>query len=238
MEQNLVFSKYSTPISVLIAGVFIAGAVLWNAAHPNQQTTGNLTGGSPPAAVADIAKVHITGEPFIGKADAPVTIAYWLDYQCPFCKQNEETALPALITEYVDTGIVKVVFKDFQFLGPDSQSLGIVARAVWEAAPSQFYAWHKAIYDNQGTENTGWATPEKIRSLTESVLGRATTDKVLALATKNSASYQKEMDADRTEGSGFGVTGTPSFIIGKQIIIGAVPYAQLKAAVEAARNAR
>ncbi len=229
------FAQYSAPLSVLAAGILIGGAVLWNGGHPTMPTIAQTaTGQPPPAQVADISKVKTTGNPFMGNPNAPVTIAYWFDYQCPFCRLNEEQTMPQIIKDYVDTGKVKIVFKDFQFLGADSQTLGQTARAVWDVAPGKFYAWHKAIYDNQGTENTGWATPDKIRSITASVLGAADTDKVLALVKTNGATYQKEMDADKTEGSGFGVTGTPSFIIGKQLIVGAVPYAALKQAIDTA----
>ncbi len=227
-------AQFSTPVAVVLAGIFIAGAVLWNNAHPNTQTGVTATGQPPTAQTADINKVKTAGDPFIGNPSAPVTIAYWFDYQCPFCKQNEETAMPQIVSDYVNTGKVKVVFKDYQFLGVDSQALGQTARAVWDVAPDKFYEWHKAVYDNQGTENTGWATADKIRSITEGVLGTADTNKVLALVKTNGATYQKEMDADKAEGSGFGVTGTPSFIIGKQLIVGAVPYTQLQTAIETA----
>ncbi|HQT92405.1 MAG TPA: thioredoxin domain-containing protein [Candidatus Kryptobacter bacterium] len=227
-------AQLSTPLSVLAAGILIAGAVLWSNGHPNQQTAAGTPNQQPPAQTADISKVKTAGDPFVGNPNAPVTVAYWFDYQCPFCKQNEETAMPQIVSDYVDTGKVKIVFKDYQFLGADSQTLGQTARAVWDVAPDKFYEWHKAVYDNQGTENTGWATPDKIRSITIGVLGAVDTDKVLALVKTNGAAYQKEMDADRVEGSGFGVTGTPSFIIGKQLIVGAVPYSQLQSAIEIA----
>ncbi len=230
--------KLATPIAVLLAGIAIGGAVLWNGQHastsqsvpnPQQQTQAQAA----PQTTADISKVNTTGEPFLGSADAPVTIAYWFDYQCPFCHQNEETVMPQIIKDYVDTGKVKIVFKDFQFLGDDSQRLGQFARAVWAIAPDKFYAWHKAIYDNQGKENTGWATETEILAITKQVLGADLTNKALQLVTTNQATYQKEMDADKAEGSSFGVTGTPSFIIGKQLIIGAQPYATIKAAIDA-----
>ena len=233
MQSESKFSHFQTPVSVLVAGLLIGGAILWSNGHPRSQPTGNTTP-PPPAQTADISKVKTVGEPFMGNPNAPVTMAYWYDYQCPFCERNEEQTMPQLIKDYVDTGKVKIVFKDFQFLGVDSQTLGKTSRAVWEVAPDKFYAWHKAVYDNQGTENTGWATAEKIRSITEGVLGVSDTNKVLALVKTNGDVYQKEMDADKAEGSGFGVTGTPSFIIGKQLVIGAVPYAQLKTAIDTA----
>lgn len=220
------------PAAIIIAGAIIAGALVIGLR--SRSDTAMTANPQPQAAPADITKVKIAGEPTIGNANAPVTIAYWYDYQCPFCKQNEETAMPQVVKDYVETGKVKIVFKDFQFLGEDSQTLGKFSRAVWEAAPNKFYPWHKAIYDNQGTENTGWATQEKILSITTGVLGATDTGTVAVLVKSNGAAYQKEIDADKAEGSAFGVNGTPGFIIGKQRIDGAVPYAQIKAAIETA----
>ena len=233
-QTGKIISSLSTPLSVVVAGLLIAGAVIWNGQHPNTQTALGTPSQPQPAQTADIRKVKTSGDPYYGNPNAPVTIAYWFDYQCPFCERYEEQTMPEVIKNYVDTGKVKIVFKDFQFLGPDSQTLGQTSRAVWDVAPDKFYAWHKAVYDNQGTENTGWATAKKIRSITESVLGVSDTNKVLALVKTKGTEYQKLMDADKAEGVGFGVTGTPSFIIGKQLIIGAVPYSQLQSAIETA----
>jgi protein-disulfide isomerase len=232
-------NKLATPIAIIVAGVFIAGALFFGlrdggtsvAAAGAQQPTQQAPA---PQVAVDISKVKTDGEPFIGKANAPVTIAYWYDYQCPFCKRNEEETMPQIVKDYVDTGKIKIVFKDFQFLSEDSQRLGKVSRAVWETAPNKFYQWHKAVYDNQGTENTGWATDAKILSITTGVLGAADAQKVMRLAVKNADAYQKEMDADKAEGGTMGVNGTPGTIIGKQLISGAQPYSQFKAAIDAA----
>jgi len=194
---------------------------------------------TPTATVAvDINKVNTAGEPYIGSLTAPVTIAYWFDYQCPFCKQNEQTTMPEIVTNYVDTGKVRVVFKDFAFLGPDSQTLGQYGRAVWAEDPAKFGAWHDAIFAAQGTENTGWATQTEILSVTTSVLGAAETAKVAQLVVTNGATYQKEMDADKTEAGTFGIDGTPAFIIGTQVITGAEPYATFEAAINTALAAK
>lgn len=226
--------KYLTPLSVVLAGVLIGGAVLWGNAHPQPTTTATAQQQKPLQAV-DIAKVKTTSNPYFGNPNASVTVAYWFDYQCPFCKKMEQDSMLQLVTEYVKSGKVKIVFKDFEFLGPDSQSIGLVARAVWDVAPDKFYDWHKAMYDNQGTENTGWATADKIRSITEGVLGAADTTKALTLVKTRGTEYQKLMDADKAEGSAMGINGTPGFIIGKQLISGAVPYEQLKAAIDAVK---
>ncbi len=232
MESGTKSFALSPSVSIIIAGVIIAGAVIFASKQPSAPAAANP--GQPAAIAVDVSKVKTDGEPFMGSANAPVIMAYWYDYQCPFCQRNEEQAMPQIIKDYVDTGKVKVVFKDYQFLGPDSQTLGQYSRAVWEATPDKFYAWHKAVYDNQGTENTGWATKEKILSITTGVLGASNAAKVSQLVATKGAGYQKEMDADKAEGSAMGINGTPGTIIGKQLISGAQPYAAFQSAIDAA----
>lgn len=228
--QNSKIESLATPLAVLLAGILIAAAVLWNGSHRAATDSAK-----PSYPAVDISKVKTANQPFIGKADAPITIAYWLDYQCPFCRKAEEDTLPQLIREYVDTGKVKIVFKDYQFLGPDSQTAGIAESAVWEVAPSKFPAWHKAMYDKQDAENAGWGNKADVLALTKEILGAQDAASVERLMMSKAKEYQAAMDADKVEGASFGVSGTPSFIIGKKLIVGAVPYAELRSAIEAVK---
>ncbi len=195
--------------------------------------TGSTPTPNPTAQAVDIAKVKIDGEPFTGNVNAPVVMAFWSDYQCPFCKQVEQQVIPQVIKDYVNTGKVKIVFKDYPFLGADSQTLARFARAVWETDPAKFYVWNKAMYDNQGQENTGWATQDKIMSITTTAIGASDANKALALFKKNGDAYQALMDADKAEGTSFGITGTPGTIIGKTLISGADSYDNFKKAIDA-----
>ncbi len=230
------------PISIIVAGILIAGALFFSNRGGSAPVAGGTQQPTPqapvPQVVVDISKVKTAGEPTVGNPNAPVTMAYWYDYQCPFCKRNEEEVMPQIVKDYVLTGKVKIVFKDFQFLSEDSQRLGKVSRAVWDIAPSKFYEWHKAVYDNQGTENTGWATDAKILSITTGVLGASDAQKAMQLAVTNADAYQKEMDADKAEGGAMGINGTPGTIIGKQLISGAYPYDAFKAAIDAALKSK
>ena len=223
------------PGAIVIAGVLIAGGLFLGLSGRSAPLAGtDPSQQQAPAQAADISKVKIVGQPFIGNANAPITMAYWYDYQCPFCKRHEEEAMPDIVKNYVDTGKVKVVFKDYQFLSQDSQTLGQYSRAVWETAPSKFYQWHKAVYDNQGTENTGWATQEKILSILKIALTADETSKVVQVVKTKGAAYQKLMDADKAEGTGFGINGTPGNIIGKQLVEGAQPFSVFKQVIDLA----
>jgi protein-disulfide isomerase len=179
------------------------------------------------------AQVSSANDPTIGNPNAPLTIVYWFDYQCRFCRENEQNTMPQIIQNYVDSGKVKIVFKDFAFLGPDSDALGRYGRAVWAVAPSRFYQWHKAVYENQGEENSAWATTAEIRKITASVLTPVQTSDVMRVAVANAIRYQKAMDADKKEGALLGVHGTPAMLIDNQMVTGYTPYMQMKAIVDA-----
>lgn len=224
-------TNYATPIAIVIAGVIIAGAMFFSDGKKPVAPVNNTSNNNQATAI-DIKNVNTDGAPFIGNPNAPVIIAQWFDYQCPACKYGDQNMITPLVSEYVKTGKLKIVFKDFAFLGPDSQSIALTARAVWEAYPDKFYEWHKTFFDNQGQENTGWATKEVITALTKKVAGIDT--KIIdGLLAKNSAKYQAAIDADKEEGAKFGINATPSFLIGDKVLAGVPAYATVKTMIDA-----
>jgi len=233
-ENNNVIT---TPVAIIIAGLLIGGGLFFGLKNSKPIVTDSanskkqqVTDQRPSIQDADITKVKIAGEPFVGNINAPVTVAYWFDYQCPFCKRFEQDAVSQLMNEYVKTGKVKIVFKDFQFLGPDSITAGLAARAVWEVAPDKYYEWHNAMYEKQDSENSGWGSKKDILSLTKS-LGIDSV-RVAQLMVSKESDYQQAMDADKSEGGKFGINGTPGVIIGNRLLAGAESYSTVKQLVE------
>ena len=199
------------------------------AAVPN-----NVAGGVPQPTLlpVDIKNVDVKGEPFIGKENAPVTIAYWSDFQCPFCKKFEQDTLPDIISQYVDSGKVKVVFKDFEFLGEDSTTASLAAHAVWETSPQNYFKWQTAMFDKQDSENSGWGSKDDVVALTKTISG-IDANKVSQLMESRKTDYQKEADADKSEGAKFNITGTPGFVIGTQSVFGAQPLSVFTQLIDA-----
>lgn len=185
-----------------------------------------------PQIEVDIKDVDIKNEPYIGKDNAPVVMAYWFDFQCPFCQRFETETMPTLIEKYVNTGKLKIVFKDFQFLGEDSITAGLAENAVWELFPDQYFSWHKAMYENQDAENGGWGKKEDIITIARTIPG-IDADKVSLFMDQKKDAYQKELDEDSQEGVKFGVSGTPAFVIGDQSVIGAQPLSTFTQLIEA-----
>lgn len=227
-KESPFVEKYLTPISVLLAAIIIAVAFAFGTgAKP--ATTGDA--GAAPA--ADIKNLSLDSSPIIGSATAPVTMAVWYDYQCPFCKRYDSDTLGQIYTNYVATGKVKLVLKDFQFLGEDSETAALFARAVWEAYPDKFYTWFQAMFAAQDDEgDVGFGDLPSIETLTKTIPG-IDVAKVEALMNSKKAQYQAAIDADKAEGAAFGINGTPGTLIGTQVFSGAVSYAQVSAALDA-----
>ncbi|MBU0750172.1 thioredoxin domain-containing protein [Patescibacteria group bacterium] len=221
------FEKYGTPLAVLVGAVIIAFAFAFGGGmnRPAPVAPGE-------AMAVDIKDVTTDNSPYIGNANAPVTIAVWYDYQCPFCKQFELNTLPQVYDTYVAEGKVKVVLKDFQFLGDDSDTAALYARAVWDAYPDRFHDWYQAMAENQDEEHGGFGNLDSIVAMTKGIDG-IDTDKVAKLMETKKAEYQAAIDADRAEGAAFGINGTPSIIIGTTLLSGAQPFDALKPLIEA-----
>lgn len=218
--------------AIIVASVIISGTIIYTNSDKGSlgQNNNNQPGTGNQPAVVDASKVNIANSPYIGNENAKLLVVEWFDYQCPFCKRIHDEVITQLIKDYVDTGKVKIVFKDYAFLGADSTTAALVARAVWEAYPDKFYQWHSAMYDNQDEEHGGWGNKTDILALAKS-LGMDS-NKLDQLMTSKATEYQKIIDADKAEGTSLGINGTPGTIIGKQLISGAQPYATFKAAID------
>jgi len=243
METNEMGGKYFLPAAVIAAGVLIAGAVLWNGSHPTNPS-GTQPNGTAPTVAVNIKNIKTDGDPYVGSANAPVTIAFWSDFQCPYCKAVEvggipqipiQPALPDVIKNYVDTGKVRIVFMDFVFLGKDSVTAALYNRSVWRLYPSQYMVWRTAMYTAQDQEgDQGFGNAASIDKLDATIPGLDAA-KIAADVKANATAYQALVDADKAEAKKAGVNATPSFVIGTQLIPGAVEYATIQTAIEAVK---
>jgi protein-disulfide isomerase len=222
--------KYLTPIAVLLAAVIIAFALLYGHGGSN---SGADTSGA--AASVDVKDINTDNTPFIGDKGAPNTMVLFYDYQCPFCKQFEQTVTPKLLDQYVKTGKLKIVFKDFQFLGNDSMDAAVFGRALWESQPDKFYDWYVAMFDAQDEEgDQGFGDLASIEKLAGTIDG-LNVSKVDGLVKEKRSDYEKAILADRTEGASLGINGTPTIVIGKQLLTGMSPdqyYAAISAEID------
>jgi protein-disulfide isomerase len=227
-------NTYFLPIAIILAGLFIGGAVIWNGMRPAAIGAGPGSSGAAPALApaVDIADINLEGSPYIGNPNAPLAMAVWSDFQCPYCKQFEVTTLPQIIEAYVSTGKLRVVFMDFPFQGSDSIDAARYNQAVWKLYPAQYAAWRAAMYNAQDQGgNQGFGNAASIDTLNATIPG-LDAKRIKADVEANAAAYDARIAAERDEGQKVGVNATPSIVVGTELIQGALPFADFKAVID------
>ncbi len=152
-------------------------------------------------------KLLKNGSPIQGSSRAPITILEWGDYQCTFCYRFHESSLKVIQKEYIETGMVNLVFKDFPLNGPDSV---LAAEATYCANDQgRYWLYHDELYTNWAGERTGWITDNSLIMFAESV--------DLDIEKFNSClddhKYrQKVLDLEQF-GRNIGIDATPSFFV-------------------------
>ena len=227
-------NNYLIPVAIIAGFIIVAMVLLFTLGGSRAVQQAATTGQQAAAPAVDIKNLKTNNEPYIGSASAPVTMAVFFDYQCPYCKQLDLTVMPQIIANYVQTGKVKVVFKDFQFLGNDSIAGAEFGRAVWEAYPAQYGAWLTAMFNAQDEEgDKGFGNQATIVAMVKTQFPTMDTTKLVNLISTNKAKYDAEIDADRAEGASYGIQGTPSIIVGNTLLQGAQTYQTVANLVDA-----
>ena len=153
------------------------------------------------------SKLIENGSPIMGDSNAPITILEWGDYQCTFCYKFHQNTLDVINEDFIKTGKVKLVFKDFPLNGPDSL---LAAEAAYCAEDQQkYWQYHDELYKNWGGERTGWVTRE--------ALDRFAVTVDLELMKFNTCldehKYQNKVIMLHEFGKEIGIDATPSFLV-------------------------
>ncbi len=169
----------------------------------------------------------------LGDADAPVTIVEFSEYQCPYCARFYEGAYPEIKEKYVETGKVKIVFRDMPLqFHAGAYPAALAAECVRDqGGDDMYFEMHDALFEDQSVLSGDE------ESVNEALLGLAT-DIGVDLDEYNSCvesdKFKEEIEADTADGNSVGITGTPSFIINGEILVGAQPFEAFEAIIEAA----
>ncbi|WP_020680069.1 DsbA family protein [Marinobacterium rhizophilum] len=199
---------------------------------PQESTTAKAPPKEPPLPM----QMTINGSPFLGREDAPVVLIEFTDYQCPFCRRHFSTNFPLLVKDYVETGKIKIVLKEFplQKLHPQAVRMAMAAQCAGDQ--NRYWQMHDKLFNNPSRKNM--ADMEAFAADLE--LDGA---KFMSCMTQGDYGYQIKADFDL--GVSAGVRGTPFFFIGplnqaepdrvmvEQYLYGAQPYSEFRRVIEA-----
>jgi protein-disulfide isomerase len=137
---------------------------------------------------------------------------------------------PKLFEEYVKEGMLRIEWRDFPYQGQESVDAALAARAA--QAQGKFWEYHDLLYNNQSSGNSGGYDEENLISLAEvaGLDGRRFEDDL------QSAQYEEVVQSDFREGQGLGISGTPTFFVNDQVLVGLQPLEVFEQAIEDARR--
>ena len=218
-------------LGLVIGGMFIKiqyleGKVAGVAA-PTAQPTAAPTGQQAPTAPTKVDIKVTVDDPVKGDAKAKLTIVEFADYQCPYCAKFQTDVLTQILKDYVDTGKAKFVFKNLAFLGKESTDAANAALCAKEQ--NKFWEYHDKLFGSQAGENQGGFAPDKLKGFAAD-LGLNTSQFNDCL---DKQKYNAQVTADAAEANRNGFQSSPSTAVGTTPLVGAMPYAQFKTAIDA-----
>lgn len=231
--------KYSTflLLAILVIGAFFVFT-------GDKSTTGQV-GQQPtqlPSQPSNI-KVDIKNAPFLGDENAPVEIIEFSDYQCPFCRKFWTETLPLIKSEYIDTGKVKFVYKDFPLdsIHPGATPAAEAARCVREQGGVEaYFKMHDKIFSEQNVLDGGDPITGPVRGTAQfgtTELKQWTKDIGYNIdGCLDSRKFRSEVQKDLTDATSAGGQGTPYFVINGKPLSGAQPFSAFKQVIDAELN--
>lgn len=158
--------------------------------------------------------------PFVGDKNAKVTVIEFYDYHCGYCKKVAPT-FKKLVESYPD---IKVIFKEFPILSPDSHSAARAALAVSKLNPSKYFTFHQMLMETQGAYSD---------DVLKKLAGKVDVNGEKLLAEMQKDWVTKQLQDVATLAGNLGIQGTPAIIVGNELIPGAIEYDALEAKVKA-----
>ena len=223
-------------IAAIAAGIVVAGVAAAFAV-----SSGMAPATDKPAATQNAERIttqlmspSVAGAPALGSDDARVTIVEFGDYQCTWCYRWHGSTKDSVIADFVDTGKVRFLFKDFPINDHADRASSLAAEASYCAADQgRYWDYHDELYVNWDGENTGWVTKESLRQFASNI-------------GLDSREFSECLDSGRHGGLvkqnynlavAAGLSATPSFVVlvdgeTPKLIRGAHPYATFQQVID------
>ena len=251
-SNNLIIKK--STLNLLLAGIIgiVAIAAFFAGTYISDQNSNKLTQKDLDDAIAKLelklmqerlptsqpqlpAKISVDDDPIKGNPNAPITIIEFSDFECPFCARFHVNTLPQLEQNYISTGKVKFVYRDFpiQNIHPNA----VPAALVSECADDQNKFWeiHDKIFETQSI----WKDlePSQAVGMFRQFASNMGLDMETFDACITSGKHLQEINNDLNDGRTYGITGTPAFFVGNDKIgfakiSGAQPFSSFQGIIE------
>lgn len=165
----------------------------------------------------------------IGSENAPVTMVEFTDYQCPFCARYFTNTHPQIVEEYIDTGKLRYLVRDLPLpIHPNAPAAAMAARCAGDQG--KYWEMHDLLFNKQ-TEWQSGNTSEMFPGYAVE-LGLNSGEFTSCVTSEK---YKDQISEDQALAQRIGASGTPAFIINKELVIGAQPFTAFQQVIERAQ---
>jgi len=194
---------------VSIISAFLAISMIDNS--PELQFEENSP--KPGAALDAVSLLTENASPPLGDKNAPILLVEFGDYQCHFCNKFFHETEGDIIKNYVETKKVKIIFKDFTIIGPDSISAAHASHCA--EAQGLFWKYHDKLYNSYTGENNGWAASENLIKYADELADDPEIDLDVEKFKEcmTDGKIQQIVKSSSDDARNLGITGTPAFFI-------------------------
>jgi protein-disulfide isomerase len=220
------------PIIVAAVAALVLGVVLFQGGDEQGDEPADAAPATASANAPESWEQLVRREPgdpmALGETDAPVVMVAYSEFQCPFCGKFARDTEPVLVEKFVEEGTLRIEWRDFPYLGPESTVAARGGRAA--AAQGRFWEFEEAMYADQLPPNSGNLDEDYLVSVAKDIgldVNRFRED-------LDSPQVEQAVQEDFAEGQAIGVTGTPAFVINGVPVIGAQPTEVFERTIEKA----
>ena len=146
--------------------------------------------------------------PILGDINAPLTLIEFGDYQCTYCKKFFSETVESILINYVETGQVKMLFKDFIVVDGNA-SMNAANAAHCANDQGMFWQFHSTLYNNWAGEGTGWVSSEQLNKFANTL--ELNMDEFSNCVSE--LKWKKLVNASHDDAVALGVTATPTFFV-------------------------
>ncbi|POH60132.1 DsbA family protein [Arthrobacter glacialis] len=199
-------------LTIIFAGAAAGGKRLDSAAKPDSSAA------EKQAPELKLER-RIAGDPMaLGAVYAPVVMIEYSDYRCPFCGAYARKTQPEIIKKYVDTGQLRIEWRDLPVFGESSVAAAVAVRAAGEQG--LFWQFNEAVYAAAPEKGKAELSEPELLKFAQEV---GVPDMAKFTADTKSPELRALVNADLAEGTSLGLNSTPTFVINNQSIPGAQP---------------
>jgi protein-disulfide isomerase len=224
----------NVPLAILVAAAMVSGSILYTSSGGGTAALNDeiplAQESKAPEAIKNPNDLFSKADAVLGSEDAKVTIVEFSDFQCPFCRSFFSGAYAQIKKEYIDTGKARLVFRHYPLAFHSAARPSAIA-AECAGEQGKFWQFHDKIFNEQALKGTGTIA----YGVTELKAWAAQigVDAPKFNSCLDSEKYASKVEKDTADGAKYGVSGTPTLFVNGKIIVGAQPFAQFKALIDA-----